>query len=71
MNKVGLEQTRIYFYPKSNLSNIRVMVGSGTITQLEANQAFNIKLTVNKRFSIKGGRRVGAEIVETLNKHDI
>ena len=49
MNKVGLEQTRIYFYPKSNLSNIRVMVGSGTITQLEANQAFNIKLTVNKQ----------------------
>lgn len=49
MNKVGLEQTNIYFYPKSNLSNIRVMISNGAITQLEANQTFNIKLTVSKQ----------------------
>lgn len=49
MNAVGLEQTKIYFYPKSNLNNIRVMIGNGSITHLEANQAFNIKLTVSKQ----------------------
>lgn len=49
MNRVGLEQTNIFFYPKSNLSNIRVMVENGTVTELEASQAFNVKLYVSKQ----------------------
>lgn len=49
MNKVCLEQTKIFFYPKSNLNRIRVLVGNGSVTQIEANQAFNVRLTVNKQ----------------------
>jgi hypothetical protein len=49
LNQVALEQTEIFFYPKANMSTIQVMVEGGSITLVDANQYFNVRLYVNKQ----------------------
>lgn len=41
-----LEQTQIYFHPKSSIGNVKVMVNNGTITEIEAGQTFFVRLHV-------------------------
>lgn len=45
----ALEQTKIYFYPKTNLGDIKVMVDNSVITNVDANQVFGIQLYVSNR----------------------
>lgn len=43
-----LEQTELFFYPKSSMGSIRVMNDNGMITNMEATQAMNVKLYVSE-----------------------
>lgn len=45
----ALEQTRIYFYPKTNLGDIKVMVDNSVVTNIDANQVFSIQLYVSNK----------------------
>lgn len=42
-----LEQTRLFFYPKTTMGSVRVMIENGVQTVVEAGQYFGIKLYVN------------------------
>lgn len=42
-----IEQTRLYFYPKTNMGIIRVMVEDGQIVNIDAGHSFVLKLYVN------------------------
>lgn len=42
-----LEQTRIYFYPKTNIGNINVLVDNGLVTGIDASQKLTVKLYVS------------------------
>jgi hypothetical protein len=42
-----LEQTRIYFYPKTNIGNINVLVDNGLVTGIDASQRLTVKLYVS------------------------
>ena len=48
INKQLLEQTRLYFYPKTTLGTIPVMIKDGQTTSIEAGQALRVQLYVNK-----------------------
>lgn len=48
LNKIALDQTSIYFYPKTNLGNIKVLVDQSQVTDIDANQTFSVQLYVNK-----------------------
>ena len=48
----ALEQTKIYFYPKTNLGDIKVMVDNSIITNIDANQVFSIQLYVSNKVFI-------------------
>ena len=41
-----LEQTKLYYYPKATMGSIRVMTENSIVTNIEANQSFNVKLFV-------------------------
>ena len=43
-----LEKTKIYFYPKTNMGSIKVMVENGQVINIEAGQSLTLKLYVNK-----------------------
>lgn len=43
-----LEQTRIYFYPKATMGNIRVLTDGGLLQTIEAGQSFTVNLFVSK-----------------------
>lgn len=45
---VLLEQTRLYFYPKTTLGLINVMIKDGLTTAIPAGQSFKVTLFVNK-----------------------
>ena len=42
-----LEQTKLFFYPKTTMGSVRVMIENGVQTVVEAGQYFGIKLYVN------------------------
>jgi hypothetical protein len=42
-----LEQTRLYFYPKSAMGGIDVMILDGLVTTMEAGQSFTIQFSVS------------------------
>lgn len=46
MSAQVLEQTRLYFYPKTTLGNVNVMIEDGVTTTINAGQAFLVKLYV-------------------------
>lgn len=43
-----LDQTRIYFYPKTTTGLVEVMVLDGVVTTIEAGQSFNLTLHLDK-----------------------
>lgn len=43
-----LEQTRLYFYPKSTMGGIDVMILDGLVTTIEAGQSFTLTLSVSE-----------------------
>lgn len=43
-----LEQTKLYFYPKSTLGNIQVIIRDGVETSIDANQSFFVKFYMTK-----------------------
>lgn len=43
-----LEQTRLYFYPKTTMGVIQVVADGGITTNVEAGQSFGVKLYVNQ-----------------------
>lgn len=47
LSKPLLEQTRLYFYPKTTMGNIKVFADDGKTTVVEAGQYFNVDLYVN------------------------
>lgn len=49
LNTRALEQTRIYFYPKTNLGDISVLVDNSVVTNIDANQVFAIQLYVDNK----------------------
>lgn len=48
LNKRLLEQTRIYFYPKSTVGQIDVMVNNSLRTIIDSGQAFRVDIYVNR-----------------------
>lgn len=44
-----LDETKIYFYPKTNMGTIRVMVENGQTVSIDAGHSFNVKLYVNSQ----------------------
>lgn len=44
-----LDMTRVYFYPKSTLGDIEVMVGAGRVVKLNAGQSIVVTLTVDRK----------------------
>lgn len=46
IDKKLLEQTNIYFHPKSSIGNVKVMINNGTTTAIDAEQTFNVRLHV-------------------------
>ena len=48
IDKVLLEQTDIYFYPKTSMGNIRVVIENGTQAVIEAGQSLSVKLYVSE-----------------------
>ncbi len=42
-----LEETKIYYYPKTNMGKIRVLVENGRTVNIDAGHSFNVKLYVN------------------------
>lgn len=46
INKQLLEQTRIYYYPKTSLGLVDVLIGDTTIKSIEADQSFEVTLYV-------------------------
>lgn len=48
LNNRTLEQTSIYFYPKTNLGSIKVLVDQSQVTNIDANQTFSVQIYVNK-----------------------
>jgi hypothetical protein len=47
MSAQVLEQTRLYFYPKTTLGNVSAMIEEGVTTTINAGQAFLVKLYVS------------------------
>lgn len=47
ISKNLLEQTKLYFYPKTNMGTIKVLADNALVTNIEASQYFNIRLFVN------------------------
>ena len=47
ISKNLLEQTKLYFYPKTNMGTIKVLADNALVTNIEASQFFNIKIFVN------------------------
>lgn len=43
-----LEQTKIYFYPKTNMGKIKVMVEDGKFVSIDASHSFKLKMYVSK-----------------------
>lgn len=48
ISKNLLEQTRIYFYPKSTIGQIDVMINNSVRTVINSGQRFNVRLYVSK-----------------------
>ena len=48
LSKQLLDNSVIYFYPKTSMGTIEVMVSDGIITTIEAGQSFTLELYVNK-----------------------
>lgn len=48
LNSRTLEQTSIYYYPKTNLGAIKVLVDHSQIMNIDANQTFSVQLYVSK-----------------------
>lgn len=48
LNNRTLEQTSIYFYPKTNLGTIKVLVDQSQVMNINANQTFSVQIYVNK-----------------------
>jgi len=46
MNSRVLEQTKIFFYPKTNLGGVKVLADQSQVINLDASQVFNIQLYV-------------------------
>lgn len=49
LNERALEQTRIYFYPKTNLGDIKALVDNSVVTTIDANQVFSVQLYVDNK----------------------
>lgn len=49
MSEKLLEQTRLYFYPKTNMGTVKVLMDNAIVTDIEAAQKLSIKLYVNSR----------------------
>lgn len=52
-----LDETRIYFYPKTNMGTIRVMVEDGREVNINAGHSFILKMYVNKQVYDNGDLR--------------
>ena len=48
MSEKLLEQTKLFFYPKTTMGSVRVMIENGVQTVVEAGQYFNLKLYVSE-----------------------
>lgn len=48
LRKRLLDQSRIYFYPKTTMGNIEVLTSANAIQTMDASQAFTVKLYVSK-----------------------
>jgi hypothetical protein len=48
LQKQLLDQTRIYFYPKTTMGTINVLTGEGIVKSISAGQAFRLDLFVSK-----------------------
>lgn len=49
MSEKLLEQTRLYFYPKTNMGTVKVLMDNAIVTDIEAAQKLTIKLYVTSR----------------------
>lgn len=47
MSKKLLEQTKMYFYPKTNMGTVKVLADNAVVTNIEAAQNFSVKLYVS------------------------
>lgn len=45
----GLDQTEIYYYPKSNMGDLQVVGENGQLIYIRANQAFKVRLFVKEQ----------------------
>lgn len=43
-----LEQTKVFFYPKTTMGKVRVMTENSTITNIDAGQYLNVRLSVSR-----------------------
>ena len=60
-----IEQTRLYFYPKTTMGNISVVADDASVVNIEAGQYFNVDLYVNSSVY------QNADLRETLRKTTI
>lgn len=69
MSKQLLEQTRIYFYPKTTMGTIDVMILDGLTTSIAAGQAFGVTLYVSANVYANEPLRQQIQLatVETIN----
>jgi hypothetical protein len=69
IQKQLLEETRIYYYPKTTLGTIDVMVGSGVVQAIKAGQSFSVVLyvpgTVYADMDLR--RKLEATTVQVIN----
>lgn len=61
-----LEQTRMYFYPKTTLGAIDVMIQDGITTTIAAGQAFNVAIYVNA--AVYSNEKLRAQLATTTVK---
>lgn len=61
-----LEQTRMYFYPKTTLGSIDVMIDAGVTTTIPAGQAFNVSLFVSA--SVYANDKLRSQLATTTIK---
>lgn len=69
IQKSTLEKTEVYFYPKTTMGSIRVMVDNGSISFVDAGQYFNVKLYVSDAVHDNASLRekITASTIRTLD----
>lgn len=71
MSAQVLEQTRLYFYPKTTLGNINVMIQEGVTTTMNAGQALLAKLYVSAAVAANEElrRTLQVQTIQTISKY--